>query len=209
MLHLFRYLLVLLALSLPWVALAQEDLGSVLAVTTERLLNAKPAGPYTVTLWGERFVDRAHLDLVITKGDAPIGADAEVRVVLQPKRSETPPRNVTDSLFDEEVLSSKGSGISADSGARVLPATFDEASGRYVTGPFTLPSAGSYTVRLEVQGKAGNSTTETVLRFFPQKPDPAQGFLAANVLAPILALVLLLGFYRWRGVALEPRTERA
>lgn len=207
--HLFHYLLVLLALSFPWapLALAQEDLGSVLAVTTERLLNAKPAGPYIVTLWGERFVDRAHLELVIAEGGVPIGGGAEVRVVLEPRRGEAPLSDVTGSLFDEKGLSGEESDTFTNDGARVLLTTFDEASGRYLTGPFTLPNAGGYAVRLEVQGEEGNGATQTVLRFFPQKPDVTTGFLTMNVLAPVLALALLLGFYRWRGVALEPRTK--
>lgn len=160
----------------PFLALLGNSVGS-----EERLLYKKPAGPYEITIQGERLLERAYFKLDIRQDGEAISPDAKVEVTI------TPP----------ESAGSRPSSYSA---------SYDGE--QFVVDPLTLTASqdwgdASWLVDLAISGPAGEGQTSFGMQVYAPKPDQSTLFKTLNVILPVAVLLLFLGVFSLRKVRLE------
>ncbi len=162
----------------PLLALLGNSAGS-----EERLLFKKPAGPYEITIDGERLLERAYFRIDIRQDGLPIADTSEVTVEI------TPPAiaNATDLFYT---------------------AVFDADTQRFVVDPLNFGTAkttndDNWLVTVTVNSEAGEGSTTFGTQVYAPKPKQSTVFSIINVILPLVVLALFGGIYALRGVRLE------
>lgn len=183
-----RFVPVLAGLLLTAAALAGNPLAALLgnldglAGAEERLLHRKAAGPYTVTVDGQRLVGDAWLRLDVRQDGVPLGPDATLTL---------------------EVVPPAGSGLPA----RDYTAVHDADRGVFVVDPLGLDDAPGldqayWDVAIRVDGPAGNGETSMSLYVYPPKLEPGPLFGIVSVALPLAVLALFGAVFAVRRTAL-------
>jgi len=162
----------------PLLALFSGSAGS-----EERLLYKKPAGPYEITIDGERLLERAYFRMDIRQDGVPIGKDSQVQLTIVP-----PAR--------------------ANSQTSSYTAIYDEPTQRFVVNPITLEASGDWDIdnwmaTVDINSEAGKATMTFGTQVYTPKPKQNTLFSAINITLPIIVLVIFLGIYALRGIRLE------
>lgn len=144
---------------------------------TERLLQRKPAGPYTVTIDGERLLGHAHLALDVRLRGDPLPADSTIEVEI------TPP-------------------ASAGSAARSYRAV--PLGDRFLIDPLELEASGdwgndSWQLDIRIAGPAGPAETGVGIQVYPPAPDAPTIFDLGSAAAPLLLLLGTISLFALRG----------
>lgn len=161
------------------------------ASTRELILFRKTAGPYIVTINGERFVDRAYFEIEATADSEPISADAQVTIHMVPQH------NAESRMVSAEIIETP----------RTYEAVYRDSDGLYVVEMSDIENPGSWMVDISITDAAGTGTTTFTSRIYPRKPDASVWFNIANIAVPITVLLVMLGVYRWRGIRLMSPIE--
>ena len=145
--------------------------------SVERLLQRKPAGPYTVTIDGERLLGHAFFELDVRHEGRPVAADTGVVVEVVPPAS-------------------------AGSAARSYRAV--PLGDRFLIDPLELEAAGdwgsdSWLVKVRIDGAAGSGETGVGIQVYPTAPAAPLGFRLGSVAAPLLVLLAVMGLFALRG----------
>lgn len=162
----------------PLVALLGSSAGS-----EERLLYKKPAGPYEITIDGERLLERAYFRMDIRQDDLVIPDTSKVNVQIKP-----PAIVGSEDLF--------------------YTAIFDETTQRFVVDPLNLGSVATnnednWLVTITVDSKAGVASTTFGTQVYAPKPKQSTVFSVINIVLPLVVLAMFLAIYALRGVRLE------
>lgn len=156
------------------------------ASTRELILYRKTADPYSITINGERFVDRAYFEIEATIDDQPISPDAQVTVEMEPQN------NGESAMLDSAVTDQP----------RTYEAVYRASDGVYLAELTGIENPGMWLATVTIDDTAGVGTTAFTSRIYPRKPDAPVWFNIANIGVPIVVVLLILGVYRWRGVTL-------
>ncbi len=165
-------------------AYAQNPLWALLgnsAGSEERLLYKKPAGPYEITIMGERLLERAYFKIEVKQDGQPVSADTQVRVKISPPES---------------------------AGSEVTTYTASYDGERFIVDPLSLSASSdwgdaSWLVDLELDGAAGKASTSFGMQVYAPKPDQSVLFKTLNVILPVAVLLIFLGIFALSGVKLE------
>jgi hypothetical protein len=174
--------LIALLLFFAYPAAAQES-----NATRETLLYRKAAGPYIVTVQGERLIDRSYLEISVQHDGQPVSPDTVVTVQAEPHAG----GNITDVLEETQM----GLGT-----AHTYTAQYED--GVFRIAPMTFDATSSWMLSITVDGESGQGTTTLPTRIYPRKPDNPIAFTFVNIGIPFVTLTVLLGFFYWRKIPL-------
>lgn len=179
-----KLLLLILSLSLFGLGQAQSLLSNLFINSTsseERLLHQKDAGPYVITIDGERLLERAYFKLDITENGSPIPADSNVTIVIDPAASAKSERRSYTAVHNGNVFV-------------VDPINFHANAdwGR-----------ADWIATITVDSNAGKASTTFGFQVYAPKPEQNTIFSIFSVALPILFILVLLGSYALRGTRLE------
>ena len=180
-----RLIQTLFALALLALAGAQTQgplpgLFGQLSGTEERLLYRKPAGPYTVTIDGERLLGRAYFDLDVRYQNRPIAEGSVVTVDLVPPAT-------------------------AGSASQSYRAV--RSGDRYRIDPLILEASSdwgddSWLVHLRVAGAQGVGETTFGMQVYGPKFEAPAPFSVLSVALPVVLVLAFLGVFALRGTRL-------
>lgn len=171
---------------------AQDLFTGSLASTREMLLYRKAAGPYLLTVQGERFIDKAYVEIDIFYGTQQVSPETVVTVRAEPQRvSDVGAHNA------EETAQGKG---------RAATFTAEYRDGKFVVAPLSLDATGLWLLTVSVDGEQGEGATAFQVRVYPRKPDAPIMFNLTNIGVPVVTLIALLGFVRWRRIPLMQKS---
>jgi len=162
----------------PLLALLGGSAGS-----EERLLYKKPAGPYEITIDGERLLERAYFRMDIRQDGVPISSDSLVELTIVP-----PAR--------------------ANSQTSSYTAIYDAPTKRFVVDPINLEASGDWDIdnwiaTVDINSFAGEATMTFGTQVYAPKPKQNTVFSIVNIVLPLITLALFLGVYALRGIRLE------
>lgn len=165
--------------------------------TSEVLLTPKAAGPYDVSVEGERMTDRAYLAIDVALEGRAVPDATRVEVVLDPP--------------DELTRVDERAGTQRHVARRV------EAEGSGPVAHYLVPDLdlqafsadfANWVVTVRVQGPAGEGATSFGLQVYPAKPGTPWWFDAANVALPIVVVVMAAAAFARRGTPLQVPVRR-
>jgi len=157
----------------PFLALLGSGAGS-----EERLLYKKPAGPYEITVDGERLLQRSYFKLDIRENGQAIDPNTNVTLTLTPPESAGIPESSHTANFD-------GKHFLVDT----IKLNTDQDWGD-----------DNWFITISI-----NNETSTSFGTLFYAPKPAQDivFSAINIALPLIVLALFIGLYSLRGIKLE------
>ena len=178
----------LLALSCSTVAHAQDSFFGLLRDglgAEERLLYKKPVGPYTVTVNGERLIERTYFKLDIRRDGEPVADEITVEVKITPPDS---------------------------AGSKIQRYTAVYKASYFIVDPILLRATQNWgddlwLVDIRISAPAESVDTTFTMQVYPPKPSAPFIFRAVSILLPIAVVLGFAGAFTLQGVKLEHSTK--
>jgi hypothetical protein len=138
-------------------------------------------GPFLLNVTGKTFAGDAFLDVAVTDNGTPVADGTTVTLSAVPTTS----------------------GDSQPDAASPLDLTATTNAGHAKFVP-TITAPGDWTVTLGVTGVAGAATAPPQkIGFDPLRPADTPAYALSSLALPILSVILLVAFFRWRHIELE------